>query len=92
MIHPPPTCFFEFIARKGHIEGAGRHITFDFYDSKAREGRLHHTWLNVHTSKNGDIFDETPLKYGDFALAALTWAALAQNLRTALKSNIPIPA
>lgn len=67
---------FQFLALKGHPEGAGRLITFRFYRRKGRNR------LRVFTSSNGSPLTHLwGVRNVNFSLADSTWAGFAANLR-----------
>jgi hypothetical protein len=68
---------FEFVALKGHPEGEGRTINFDFCT-----GGNGDTMLNVHTSSNGSILTNWwGIRDLDFFVAHGTWSKFAANIR-----------
>jgi hypothetical protein len=74
--------FFQFVARKGHPEGQGRKITFDF--SGGSDCGNQDVFLHVYTSEQGSFLTQFPgVRTLDFWVAHETWAGLSDNIKAA---------
>lgn len=68
---------FTFVSLKGNPEGAGRRITFEFYQENGRNK------LTVYTSNNGSAAVNYPiLNNVSFFLARRYWRDFASNIRS----------